>query len=332
VFAANSPNLFGSLYKWAKRQDENFCSEGLIYALRLLLAESPHRALPVIRMLTNGLIGSAEDRVGAIQISGQVVSNRKRPDIEIACGTKLAWVEVKVDSPVADQQLANYKSELLGRNSKCSLSLLWRGGDPLPDNNRPDHYLRWVELSHLLRPDPYSMTTPGAFVDRVLVDYLHFLESRQLAMSRVSSTITKSIQDVASLIRLLGELVSSLGLTPGRKTNISVDPDSPYLGRRVCKGDKVIGWVGVHLFEPQWLFFTTDGHDKGLRLNMDIAMQLVADGLGDLTSDRKNWTLSLDLENVPNLFSREPSGQISWLRENLLEPAVSAANRLYGLK
>jgi hypothetical protein len=108
-----------------------------------------------------------------------------------------------------------------------------------------------------------------------------------------------------------------------------VNPDSPYLGYAVCLEGLVIGWIGVHLHEPQWLFFTTDEHDKKLKNNDAMARQFASDGLGDMVSD--NWTLSVDLSSALGLFSKEPAGQIDWLRENLLTPAVQTARKLYGL-
>jgi hypothetical protein len=203
--AARTPNLFGSLYKWAKRQDENYCTEGLIYLLRLLLAESPDRSLSVIRLLTNGLIGQAPDLPTAIQVLGQVVSNLKRPDLQISCGKKLAWVEVKVDSPVADGQLASYHRELQGRDCESTLALLWRGGEPLPADNQPDHYVRWIEISECLKSLVVSGQPAAPRYELLAPDYLAFLESRQLAMSPISPNVAHSIQDVGSLLRIAND-------------------------------------------------------------------------------------------------------------------------------
>jgi hypothetical protein len=326
---AATPSLFASLYKWAKRQDENFCTEGLIYLLRLLITESPDRARPLIQVLSGGLIGQSSDTLPATQVVGQVVSNQKRPDVQIACGRKLGWVEVKVDSPVGEGQLANYRKELRKRNCESRLVLLWRGGDPLPDNNRPDLYVRWIEVSECLRRLTQSAQPTTPRFDLVAQDYLAFLESRQLAMSPVSPNVARSIQDVGSLLRTIGELLTQTKLqAPAARRRTTLNPDSPYLGHPVCVDGTVIGWIGVHLHEPQWLFFTTEGADKSLKLNLGMARQLAYDGRGDMSGD-KNWTLSIDLTSADGMLSKDPAGQIDWLRENLLDPALQAVQQLF---
>jgi hypothetical protein len=315
---ATELSLFASLHRWARGQDENFCTEGLIHLLRRYLEESPVKAMVIVRYLTSGLIGGSGERPETVTIHGQVVSDGKRPDIEIACGSALAWVEVKVDAPVGKNQLQNYKTIIPQRSSRYVVNLLWRGGEPLGDQNSPDNYLLWMDLAELLRRVASELNGLSA---RILTeDYLRFLRLRSLAMSPVSSSIVKSLVDVESLIRLVQE-------TTGRKS-IAWTSDH-FLGCPVKVADVRVGWLGFNFTDPQWLFFTTDGHDPNRQVNLNAARELAEQNIGGVIG--KHWCLSVDLAEEKDFYLGDASAQVKWLRERLLVPATQHAARVLGL-
>jgi len=310
-------SIFASLHRWARGQDENFCTEGLIHLLQLLLEAAPQQALKIIRYLTSGAIGENGERPGSITVHGQIVSDGKRPDVEIRCGGTLAWIEVKVDSPVSPNQLYNYKTRISRHAERHVVNLLWRGGDPLERENAPDNYLIWTSLADLL--EKVASDLPSTVARVLTEDYLRFLKVRSLAMSSISPSIVQSISDVESLIRLIE---SATGKNV-RWTRYH------FLGCPVVMKGLTVGWLGFNLTEPQWLFFTTDEHHQNLEMNPTAARELTDQNIGEMVG--KHWTMSVDLSAATELFSCDAGAQVAWVRENLINTAAENAARLLGL-
>ncbi len=305
-------SLFSSLHIWARYQDENYCTEGLIYLLRLMLKEAPTQALQIIGWLTDGLIGS-DISASSICISGQVTSDEGRPDIEITAISKTAWIEVKVDSKVGPNQLERYRRDLYKKTGEVRLVLLSRSTETLASENQPDRSRRWLDLSTILTVALRSMQDPTK-VSILLEDYLEFLGTRQMKLNRISETAAHSISEVATILSQL-ELACS---TAGIKCRYT--PTKTWLGFSLGSST-CMGGIGFNITDPQWLFFTTDGSPDGARLVLEMTEKCPLPG-GHL--EGKHWTNSIDLINCTDYLHASAADQVEYLRRHLIEDSIAA--------
>jgi hypothetical protein len=313
----DTPSLFSALHKWAKRQDENYCTEGLIFLLRLMLLEVPRQALVVIDYLTNGLIGES-DRPQTIFISGQVVGAEGRLDIELRTANKIAWIEVKVDSKVAHRQLAKYRQMLSVQTSHQRLILLSRGGDQLEEDNRPHAFRRWIDLSSELikcsRSPGFSGTRSAIYLD----DYLSFLGTRQMRLNHVPSGVANSIQDAGSLLSVVKEAIRRAGLHAK-----SCNGETSF-GYTLKNEIEELGWVGFNITDPQWLFYTTEGQKQKIDLELAERVQVP----GGSIENGKHWANSIDLVECAEFFELNPDGQAEYLRANLIQASIETLAKI----
>ncbi len=105
----SGPNLFARLHKWAARQDENFLTESLAVLLEQLLILVPEAGVKLVNRLTGGFIDSTAAEASTIEVRTQVEAESGRPDLEFRTPSKLAWVEVKVESALRAGQLEGYR-------------------------------------------------------------------------------------------------------------------------------------------------------------------------------------------------------------------------------
>ena len=305
-------SLFSSLHVWARYQDENYCTEGLIYLLRLMLKEAPSQALQIIGWLTDGLIGS-DTSANSIRISGQVTSDEGRPDIEITSPSKTAWIEVKVDSKVGLNQLERYRRDLYKKTGEVRLILLSRSTEILASENQPDISRRWLDLSTILTVALRSMQTPTK-VSILLEDYLVFLGTRQMKLNRISETAAHSISEVATILSQLELACSTAGISfrfSAKRTWLGFS-----LGSSTC-----LGWIGFNIADPQWLFFTTENSPDEARIVLELTHQCQLPG-GSV--DGKHWTNSIDLVNCTDYLSASAADQVDYLKRHLIEESLAA--------
>lgn len=305
-------SLFSSLHIWARHQDENFCTEGLICLLRLMLKDAPTQALEIISWLTTGLIGS-DTPANSIRISGQVTSDEGRPDIEITSPSKTAWIEVKVDSKVGPNQLERYRRDLYKKTGEVRLVLLSRSTEVLARENQPDISRRWLDLSTILSVALRSMQSPTK-ASVLLEDYLEFLGTRQMKLNRISETAAHSISEVATILSQLELACSTAGIKfrfAATKTWLGFS-----LGSSTCSG-----WIGFNITDPQWLFFTTDGSPDEGRIVLELTQKCSLPG-GHL--EGKHWTNSIDLVNCTDYLHASAADQVEYLRRHLIEESLTA--------
>lgn len=305
-------SLFSSLHIWARHQDENFCTEGLIYLLRLMLKDAPTQALEIISWLTDGLIGS-DTTANSIRISGQVTSDEGRPDIEITAPNKTAWIEVKVDSKVGSTQLQRYRRELYKKPGEVRLVLLSRSTEQLAPENRPDRSRRWIDLSVVLQKSSRDSIVPTK-ASIVLEDYLEFLGTRQMKLNRIGETASRSISEVATLLSQLKLACSSAGVEC--RATFSKDCMGYSLGTSPC-----LGWIGFNFTDPQWLFFTTNGSKDEARIVPELMIECPLVGS---YVDGKHWMNLLDLVSCTDYLDAPAADQVEYLRRHLIDESLTA--------
>ena len=302
-------SLFVSLHKWARQQDENYCTEGLIYLLRLMLRETPAQALGVIGWLTDGLIG-AGILPQTISISSQVTGEDGRPDIEIIAESKTAIIEVKVDSKVEATQLKRYRTRLEGKIGERRLILLSRGNDKLHPDNLPDCIRRWLDLSLRLRGTLEALPERPSKMSVILEDYLTFLGTKQMSLEVVSVLASRSVSDVASILTQLKLAIEQFGGDAKRGWS---EKDAA-LGYNIKIGGETVGWVGFNLYYPQWLFYSTEGAKDESKIDLTLAD---THGLPTASVEGKHWTNSIDLVDCREYLNASAANQVEFLRRHI---------------
>jgi hypothetical protein len=123
----NHRNLFVSLHKWARNQDENFTTEALAILLQHLCSRDQNAAIRVITKMTKGQTQISHDELHELQIFTQNRSPFGIPDLELQTKTTFVIFEVKVTDtkPIERTKLERYRSILhaSGRRQRLCCSL-----------------------------------------------------------------------------------------------------------------------------------------------------------------------------------------------------------------
>src|SRR4051812_15753375 len=115
-------NLFLPLHKWARRQDENFCTEVLAWVLKHLLERQPEVAVRLLESLTDRFLVVPPEEALRINVDTQRRNVKGRTDLEIRWADCLVVVEVKVESKLRKGQMKRYRGYL--RKSQVPRTLL----------------------------------------------------------------------------------------------------------------------------------------------------------------------------------------------------------------
>ena len=107
---AYRPNLFSSLYRWARRQDENFTTEGFTWLLGYLVREEPEAGRAIVSWVC---LGNCHHPLREpVLITTQQITPDGKPDIRIDANELVALVEVKKGSGLSKDQLPRYRAAL----------------------------------------------------------------------------------------------------------------------------------------------------------------------------------------------------------------------------
>ena len=196
-------NLFGSLYRWAHRQDENFVTEALVYVVNFLIDQEPVAAGTILDWLLNVPVGPS-----AATVDTQFVTDEGRPDIKVETSSLLAFVEVKKGSELGEAQLKRYRRVLnrqaKGRNTSLVLltqyPVTFEEGDEKPDVHR-----RWHELAHILAT--VKLASPvSAFVVR---QFTNFLEDQVMSVEQVDWQFIAGFRAFRNLLNMLATAIEA---------------------------------------------------------------------------------------------------------------------------
>jgi hypothetical protein len=205
----NRCGLLTSLHRWASHQDENFITEALVYLLNFCLVHEPQAAAYMIEKITGNLLSLKTNEINTISVTTQVHTNKGIPDIKIESDSFLVFIEVKVDSNFASNQLSRYKVVLTKNSKQTGLITLTRyrpeqhGADITPD-----HAVLWHQLADWLTELPLKNSVAKFLSD----EFLKLLEYRRLAMKQVSWQLEEGVIAFRNLIDMLGEALSSRGI------------------------------------------------------------------------------------------------------------------------
>jgi len=173
-------DLFQSLFKWARRQDENFSTEVFVSIFRHLQRNEPKIAAKIFNFLTDSKYELTLKEVPFLNISTQSSMDMGRPDIVIESAHLVIFIEVKLNAGFGDKQLFRYKSKLSKEKYKhtCLVTITkypleYYG---LTDSELPDVSLRWIDIAKSF--SKYKIIKP---ISKYLIDeFILFLNRSNL--------------------------------------------------------------------------------------------------------------------------------------------------------
>jgi hypothetical protein len=310
-------NLLLRLHKWAWRQDENFLTEVLGHLLQHLLDHEPEAGVRVLQLLTGGFLAPRPEEARLVEVRTQVFSSEGTPDLELRTSKQLAYVEVKSESEVSEDQLVRYRRLLRDSGVPATaLVLLTRYPVTLSDPAaQPDTFVRWYQMADWLDQERHRYAFQA--VSAYLVDqFLGFLRVRNMTMGQVTWELTGGVRALRALGDMLYEVASACGCQArphGDRNYMGV-----YLDRRSY-------WVGINYDRPEVLEFATDYR----KVDPGAAARLGIEGVFEWEDGSAHgWRrqLNLDSEDV-HFFARSKASQMQLL-ENFLRECLETVRRI----
>ncbi|MEX0865823.1 MAG: hypothetical protein WD030_00600, partial [Pirellulales bacterium] len=187
-------NVFQSLNRWATQQDENFVTDSFAYLLRLLVRNDRAAAATILQKLTGGCFDISLQTLAQVQIETQVATDHGYPDIRITCAGHCALVEVKVESPPDQSQLARYRKALdeCGVQKTCLVLLTRYPAELDPTLALPDHKVRWLQIADWLQSENgQQIDSP---ISRFMTEqFVTFLQQRGMAVRQLQPDLAPGI-------------------------------------------------------------------------------------------------------------------------------------------
>lgn len=241
-----SNNLLTALHKWAHRQDENFITDAFAHLLRHLLEAAPPIACEVLRLLIPDDVSLQPEECSEVTVTTQSPSETGTPDMTVAWGTSLLFIEAKVDSGFGTSQLPRYRKLLDKQLESGNVENGWL--TTLTRRHVPDSAMmesgcrsvRWqTVVEHLDRLS--DEVIPDPVTRHLIQQFTAFIRQRMIEMQQITPELTAG---VASLRRMLEMINQSL-----KDQEISIH-------------QKMSGWykVGYWLNRKRWRVFISYRH------------------------------------------------------------------------
>ena len=253
---SKSNNLLCILHKWASGQDENFVTDSFAHLLRCLLVREPGVAVDLLAELTGAFIRLAPEQAPKVNVETQVTTDHGRPDMEISLRDYLAYVEVKVEQEVRQEQLGRYEQALQKSGvPHTRLILLTRYPQMLdseketPDNQGQWFSVRWFQIAHWLERSLCDDLLTDPVGVHVVSQFVSFLQVRNIAMQQVRPELSAGVRSLRSLLSMVAEALASC------KVSSKTSKAWEYIGFD-CDSNRF--WVGLYYDEPEALVFETN--------------------------------------------------------------------------
>ncbi len=105
-------NVFVRLLKWSRGQEENYLTESLTFLIEYLKTNEPQIACEIIDFVTNGFLKLKASDAQACKLLTQLVVDEGRPDLVLLTHDTVAFIEVKKEADVRQEQLLGYERQL----------------------------------------------------------------------------------------------------------------------------------------------------------------------------------------------------------------------------
>ncbi|MBO0698202.1 MAG: hypothetical protein J2P46_07400 [Zavarzinella sp.] len=310
-------NLLVRLHKWASRQDENFLTETFAFLLQYLIEEEPQAAAGLLRSLTDGFLELQPGEARAVAVRTQIVTGEGTPDLSLRTLDKLAFVEVKSESPVSAPQLDKYR-RLLRESGVPStrLVLLTRHVIDLdPAALEAVLCIRWYQVADWVEVERgrYTFKAVSAFL---VQQFLGLLGTKGMTMSQVTWELSGGVRALRNFMNMLEEAAHVAGVKVQAKANtrhsgVSLD------------GGKY--WVGINFDDPDRLIFQTEYQAVD-----PSAAEKLGTGYVYEWSDKKGhgWGQELDLTAEHVHFYARPRASQMQLLESFIRESMDLARRV----
>jgi hypothetical protein len=213
---SGNSNLLVPLHRYASGQDENFTTEAFGHLLRHLARNEPEVACNIIAKLSGD-----RHRLTIFDLNGLIVRTQQRheagiSDIELDGPHDFLLIEVKIGSPVWNDQLKRYRQRVEDHRKegeiKGSLVLLTPAGySPAEECDvRPDASPTWSGVADWLRGETGKLRPVGKY----LVDqFIEFLQFRGLTMEKVDKELELGLRAMMNLLKMLRQVLKGIGVS-----------------------------------------------------------------------------------------------------------------------
>jgi hypothetical protein len=199
-----SLNIFSSLARYADRQTENFLTESLVYLLNLLVEREQAVSISILKKLCGPKCDLWFSTSASIFITTQMTVTTGRPDIMIVVdSTRIAFVEVKHNSPLGWTQLERYTEHLnISKYAEKQLILLTRSRHSIQETTlarETFHHVCWYEISGWLSESIIA----DKIAQHIIHQFLEFLRDKEMTMEKVSWEYIEGVPAMVKLANML---------------------------------------------------------------------------------------------------------------------------------
>lgn len=195
-------NLFSNLFRWARRQDENFLTEAFSFMVNHLLDHEREAGIRLLRWLCFGVGETGVFGDERPEVSLQFRTDDGVPDIKVASPGVVVLVEVKKGSGLGKRQLERYRS-ILSKATTETKRLVLLTHHPVEfkeDAEKPDRHVTWHEVGRWLTAN----ASPGHPVSAFLVEqFTAFLEQQRMAVQHVGKEYVAGMEAYIRLVTMI---------------------------------------------------------------------------------------------------------------------------------
>ena len=212
-------NLLIPLHKLARRQDENFLTEILVFLLNYYVQNEPGSAIWLIKLITDNELGLSENDLQVLSVEAQHHTPVGIPDIKIETPNFICFIEVKVDEDFGPKQLSTYK-EYLQKKSKKESMLITLTKYTYKEHKAdiaPRFGFRWRQLSDWLDKLMPNVKSGGmefpSFKKEVSVfitqQYIQLLKNRGIVMEKINWPLVEGLREFRNILDMIREAIGT---------------------------------------------------------------------------------------------------------------------------
>lgn len=257
-------NLFLRLYRWCRRQDENYHTGALACVVDIIRRHEPEVFDQFVDWFTDGSVSFANP--GEVRVVSQYAVGDSIADLALVGLDYLVVVEVKVSDNLAPDQVRGYHQNLEQQEKPWTLVLVVKEWTPFEDWMEPSTLHRWTELGEIVKE--CRSDCEDSAVIFLLDEFINFLEVRGMARKKITEALGPGLQDAWQMYQLLLDSLRAAGADmSGRRVNIH--QSSEWSGFMLPDHGAN---VGFYFSDPTTLvFYRRKGDDDPLSLDLEAA-------------------------------------------------------------
>lgn len=289
-------NLYSSLYRWAHRQSENFCTDALVFLINHLLKEEPSHGVRLIKWLCFKQEKAVDLDLKTLQVTTQRREIEGTPDIRVQTRTFLCLIEVKKGSDLHTGQLRQYRLLLERSNHQHVRLVLLTVYEPTIESEQPDLHLYWSDVAGWIRANPPKQAASVFLFQQ----FEQFLRDQVMSFEQISWQFTEGTKSFLTFSNMLDKAIKDAKIPQHSRVQ------SAWVQRGFfTEGQKF--WVGIYLANPETLYFEfSSGIPDPAKLAENPQFKEV--------NGKHALPLELNSESA-HFFSRTAENQLTYLTE-----------------